>query len=226
MKRISIIPILVLIAAGGTTFAGTAEEMNEEEKDKPGPAYDLTNSASTLYWEGYKPGGMHHGTVEVVTGDALTDGNMITGGTFEIDLTTIRNDDIGNDGMRNRLVNHLKSKDFFYIEEFPRAYFEIKGVRPVEASAGDVPENSTHMVTGDMTIRGNTHEISFPAEITMEEQMIRAQTGKIKLNRTRWEVNHMSKSVFGGLKDNFINDEMVVKLDLRFDRRTAGQRGQ
>lgn len=210
--------MLVAIATGGLTFAGNGGDMNDEDEENPGPAYGLTGSKSTLYWEGFKPGGMHHGTVEAVTGEALTAGNEITGGTFEIDLTTIRNDDIENDGMRERLVNHLKSKDFFYVEKYPRAYFKITRVEPEGFPSGETSRGSTHVVTGDLTIRDNTHEISFSAEVAMDEQVIHARTGEIKLNRTRWEVNHMSRSVFAGLKDNFINDEMVVKLDLHFDR--------
>lgn len=219
MKKRSMIIVMVAMATGGMAFAETGEETTENEKEMPGPAYHLSGSESTLYWEGYKPGGMHHGTVEVVTGAARADGNGIQGGSFEIDLTTIRNDDIGNDAMRKRLVDHLKSEDFFHVEAHPRAYFEITRVEPAGTSVGGNPEGSTRMVTGDLTIRGKSREISFPAEITMDGNMIHARTGEIRLNRTKWEVNHMSRSVFSGLKDNFIRDEMVVKLDLRFERK-------
>ena len=77
---------------------------------------------------------------------------------------------------------------------------------------------ATQTITGDLTIRGNTNEISFPAEVSVDDNMIHASTEKITLDRTLWEVNHMSKSVFAELKDRFIDDEMVVKLDLHFKR--------
>lgn len=185
-----------------------------ETGDAPGPAYSLDYKKSTLYWEGSKPGGGHHGTVEVVTGVLNTSENSLVGGTFEIDMGTIRNDDIQNEGMRNRLVDHLKSEDFFYVEKYPSAHFTISGVSPYAGSKEDI--SATHMITGDLTIRGNTHRISFPAEVSMNGEMVSARTGKISLDRTRWEVNHMSKSVFAELKDSFISDEMIVKLDLQF----------
>jgi hypothetical protein len=52
----------------------------------------------------------------------------------------------------------------------------------------------------------------------MDDDMIHAKSGEIVLDRTRWEVNHMSKSIFAEMKDNFINDEMIVKLDVHLSR--------
>jgi polyisoprenoid-binding protein YceI len=208
------ITTLTLMAAAMMMSASlrASNEIAGEDNAAKGPAFAYNTSASTVYWEGTKPGGMHHGTIEVVSGNASTDGEMITGGSFELDMTTIRNEDVQNDGMRERLVNHLLSEDFFYVEKYPKASFVITGVEQMPG------ESSMHMVTGDLTIRGNTNQITFPAEITMEDQVIRARTGKIVLDRTRWEVNHMSKSVFASMKDNFIDDEMVVKLDVLLDR--------
>ena len=74
------------------------------------------------------------------------------------------------------------------------------------------------MITGDLTIRGTTHEISFPAKVTIDNETVYAKTGEILLDRTRWGVNHMSKSVFKEMKDRYIDDEMMVKLDLVLDR--------
>jgi len=174
------------------------------------PTYSLNEAKSTLYWKGSKPGGMHNGTVEVVTGTASVDGALISGGSFEIDLTTIRNEDVKNDGMRERLVDHLKSEDFFYVENYPKARFIITG-----ATAG---EGSEQVISGDLTIRGITQPIRFPAEITMDQNRIHAKTGDIVLDRTLWDVNFKSRSVFAQLKDSYIDDEMVIRLDIHFDR--------
>ena len=52
----------------------------------------------------------------------------------------------------------------------------------------------------------------------MDDQMIHATTDEIVLDRTLWQVNYKSKSVFSGLKDSFISDEMKIKLDVHFNR--------
>ncbi|HER09729.1 MAG TPA: YceI family protein [Bacteroides sp.] len=180
--------------------------------------YTLNDSNSKLHWKGFKPGGKHHGTVDVITGKVETDGDQLSRGSFEIDLKSIKNEDIGNKTIRDKLVSHLKSKDFFHVEAYPKAYFEITRVEPAGVSDSGTDNGHTHVVTGDLTIRGNTRGISFPANISQDDRMIRARTGEISLNRTKWEVNHMSRSIFAGLKDQFINDEMVVKLDLKFEK--------
>ena len=208
MKRYGF--ILLAVISGTSQMRAEGPEAGEA----PGTAYSLDYTKSTLYWEGSRPGGGHHGTVEVVTGVLNTSENSLVGGTFEIDMSTIRNDDVQNAGMRNRLVDHLKSEDFFYVEKYPSANFTITKVSPYAGSKEDI--SATHMITGDLTIRGNTHQITFPAEVSMNGEMVSARTRKISLDRTRWEVNHMSKSVFAEMKDNFIDDEMIVKLDLQF----------
>jgi polyisoprenoid-binding protein YceI len=177
-----------------------------------GPAYSFNKSESTLYWEGSKPGGKHFGTIEVINGTAVTDGDRIVSGTFEIDMKTIRNDDIKSEGSRTRFLNHLESEDFFHVEKYPTSTFKITAVESAPGNDG------MQMIKGHLTIRGNTNEVSFPAEISLTDRMIRAKTGEIRLDRTAWDVNHKSKSVFAGLKDSFIDDEFIVKLDVYLNR--------
>jgi polyisoprenoid-binding protein YceI len=208
MKRTGIILLAALM--GFSQLRAEGPEKNEI----PGPAYSLDHNRSTLYWEGSKPGGTHHGTIEVITGVLNSGEKSLAGGSFEIDMSTIRNDDLENEGMRNRLVDHLKSEDFFFVEKYPSASFTITDI--AEKSGPQADPDATHMISGDLTIRGITHNISFPAEISMDKDMVEARTGEIRLDRTRWEVNHQSKKVFAELMDNFIDDEMIIKLELHF----------
>ena len=47
--------------------------------------------------------------------------------TFIIDMSTITNTDLEDAEYNAKLVNHLKSDDFFGVEKFPTAKLEIKG---------------------------------------------------------------------------------------------------
>jgi polyisoprenoid-binding protein YceI len=209
-KKISAIALTIVLAA--TTMWASSTGSEENNSNARGPAYSYNSTESKVYWEGSKPGGTHVGTIEVVNGKVITDGNQIVGGTFNLDMATIQNEDIKNDGMRSRLLEHLRSEDFFHVEKYPVSTFEITGVEPSESGP------STHVITGNLTIRGNTREISFPAEIDMSDRLIHARSGEITLNRTLWGVNYNSKSIFAGLKDSFIDDEMVITLDVHLDR--------
>jgi len=209
-KLLSVVAALVLVA---TVIRAQADGPESSPGAASGPAYAFNEKESTLYWEGSKPGGKHFGTIEVINGSAVTDGDRIVGGTFQIDMSSIKNDDIENEGMRSRLLDHLRSEDFFYVDKFPTSTFEIKSVEPVSGA-----DPASHKITGELTIRGNTREVSFPADISMTDRAIYAKTGEISLDRTEWEVNHKSKSVFAGLKDSFIDDDMIVKLDVILER--------
>lgn len=180
-----------------------------------GPAFSLSSEKSTVSWKGTKPGGSHYGVIEVVDGVINTEGDKITGGDFTIDMTTIINEDLTNENFNQRLVGHLMSEDFFSTEKYPKAFFKITNVTK-QMSAKD-GFSANHMVTGDLTIRGNTKEISFPANIKIEGDKVYAKTGEIMLDRTEWNVNFQSKKVFANLKDSYIDDTMIVSLDLNFD---------
>ncbi len=185
-------------------------------KEPPmGPAYSLSVEKSTLHWKGTKPGGGHYGVVEMVQGDVVTDGKTITGGSFTIHMNTIECHDLDNEAMNARLVSHLKSEDFFHVEKYPEALFRITDVRPADHSK-DGKADITHTIDGELTIKGITRAISFPARISPSGNTLFATTQDIVLDRTQWNVNHMSKKVFSNLADRFIDDEMIISLDLRF----------
>ena len=87
-----------------------------------------------------------------------------------MDMTSIVNLDLEAGSKYNtKLVNHLKSEDFFSVEKFPTATFKVT---KSEAKA----EKS--LITGDLTIKGITHEISFLATVHQEGK-------KLQTERTR-----------------------------------------
>lgn len=202
--------LMAIMTSGYMAIAGERSNAEGDAMENPAPAYNLNVEKSVIYWEGSKPGGTHHGTIEVINGRASSEGNSISGGSFEIDMNSIRNLDIQKEETRQKLEGHLKSDDFFDVENFPTATFVITGVHA---------ENpGLHKITGDLTIKGISHEVSFPARISMNDQMIHAETDEFVLDRTRWGVNYKSKSIFAEIKDSFIRDEMKISLDIHFNR--------
>jgi len=183
-----------------------------------GSEYNLVTDVSELRWTGTKPGGEHYGTVKITEGVISVEKEKITGGKFTIDLNTIVNEDLTDKSFNEKLVGHLKSKDFFYVEEYPQAYFEIVSVDKVTGSSGSVGDKvvPSHNVTGNLTIRGITKSITFPAGIDISEGKVLAETNPFAIDRTQWNVSFMSKSVFAEFKDNFIDDNMIIALTLEF----------
>lgn len=208
-------------SGGQKTESSTAQEVKEGGFDK---VYGVDNALSTVEWQGYKPTGTHHGTVDIIDGMIKTENNNITGGQFTIDLNSIKVLDIDDADDNAKLTGHLKSADFFHSEKHPTATFVITSVSEYDSTAvnsekeiGDIVP--THAITGNLTMKDTTRSITFNARVAMADNMITAQTNQFFLDRVQWNVQYGSKTLFNNLKDNFINDEMgiAIKLTARTD---------
>jgi len=170
----------------------------------------VDNAASTIAWTGTKPTGQHHGKISISDGSLmLTDGKLI-GGKFVIDMNSIVDHDLNDAGDNAKLVGHLKSPDFFDVSQFPIATFEITSVS--EAAGAD---GSTHSITGNLTMKDVTRSVTLPATVKIEGNAVVASTPEFLIDRTQWNVQYGSKSIFDNLKDKFINDEIGLKIDLK-----------
>jgi polyisoprenoid-binding protein YceI len=209
--------ILASCTSGGQKAESSeAQEVKEANFDK---TYSLDASQSTLEWQGYKPTGTHHGTVNVTEGMLKTEDSKLTGGHFVIDLNSINVIDLTDPKDNAKLTGHLKSADFFDTEKYPVATFVITAVSEFDSTMmnrekeiGDIVP--THKITGNLTMKDTTRSIAFNARIAMADDMITAETNQFFLDRVQWNVRYGSKTLFSNLKDNFINDEMGIAIRL------------
>jgi polyisoprenoid-binding protein YceI len=220
MRTTTFLILAVFFTACAQSPEGTKTEAGEAQEAKQlideGTTYKVDPYNSLVNWLGTKPGGEHYGTVKVSGGEVAVVDNQIASGTFEIDLNTIVDLDIENEEFNQKLVSHLKSEDFFYVDSFPKATFEIVDVEQLsgEANLEDESFTPTHRITGNLTMRGTTKSISFDAEVDMSGNSIAAKTDQFVLDRTNWGVNFKSKKIFSQLKDDFIHDEMAISIEL------------
>ncbi len=166
-------------------------------------SYKVDASKSKVEWLAKKVTGQHNGTVALTNGNLVVTGEKITGGSFTVDMTSIACLDLTGE-WNGKLVGHLKSDDFFSVENNPSSKFEITKV--VE-SAG----NTT--IEGNLTIKGITKPISFPASISKKGNIIVA-IATIKIDRTKYDIKYGSKSFIEGIGDKAIDDEFELKVNL------------
>lgn len=176
--------------------------------------YVVDTETSEVNWVGSKPGGEHMGFVKLASGELMVEGEEVVGGTFELDMTTITDEDLEDD-KRAKLEGHLKTGDFFEVEKFPTATFEVTSVE----AAADTPDAS-HTITGNLTMKGITKSVSLPAKVEMTEEGLMASTPKFTINRTEWGVNFKS-GVLGVPKDKAIHDEIGLQIMLKAAPQTA-----
>ncbi|NHB69300.1 YceI family protein [Perlabentimonas gracilis] len=223
MKLRTIFIMMAVLAVGATSCMQSPEGEKVKSDDATEIHFaELANTVtpnlalSKVEWLGTKPTGTHYGTLSIKEGSLFVKDGELTGGVFVLDMNSIVVLDIDDPKMNENLVGHLKSADFFLVDSFPTATFKFSTVTPLELSTeveGKV--NPTHRIEGNLTMRGITRRVNFPAKIKIDEQGISAKTPQFVINRTEWNVNYGSKSVFANLKDNFIHDEIGITITIR-----------
>ena len=173
-------------------------------------SYKLEPQLSTLGWVGKKVTGQHNGTVEFKEGEVLVKGNQVVGGNFVVDMTTLKDEDIKDAGGNGKLIGHLKSDDFFSVEKNPTATFKITSLAPIKGAAADA-DNMT--VTGDVTIKGITNSITFPAKVGVKHGLP-AASGTATVDRTKYDIKFRSKSFFENLGDKVIDNDFTMTFNV------------
>jgi polyisoprenoid-binding protein YceI len=219
MKKIvylfGIATLLMACTPKNAEEAKTGEAQNVAKS--AGAEYIMNTDGSQIMWRGTKPGGEHYGTISASEGKVMYENGIVTGGKFTIDLNSIVCEDLEGD-MNARLVGHLKSEDFFYTEQYPEAVFEIVSISDFNGENPAEGVSPTHEITGNLSMRGETKSITFPAMIKIEDDRIIAKTNEFSIDRTKWGVNFKSKSVFAEFKDDFINDMINLQFEVAFDK--------
>lgn len=190
-------------------------------------------ASSTISWTGYKPAGKHFGKIPTTGGNVIVAGDQITAGSFTFDIVGLKIEDLqASDENYGKLYGHLQSADFFDAANFPTATFEITGVEPF--AGGDVvadkeefatdntpasdsslsPANPTHWISGNLTMRGTTKNIKFPAEVSINNGAVTAKAG-FNIDRTQWGLMYGDESAaVDKAKDQFIYNTVSLVLDV------------
>ena len=172
-----------------------APQINSDEKE-------VSITKSSVTWKGYKVTGSHTGTIALKSGSLSFEDSKLVGGAFVMDMNSIACTDL--EGVyKGKLEGHLKSDDFFGVENNPTARLVFTNV-----TAGD---KGVYTVKGDLTIKGKTNSILF--DLTVNEHNA---TTTLKINRAKYDVKYGSTSFFEGLKDKAIYDEFDLQVNLEF----------
>lgn len=186
--------IIIIFAATAMAFKPSATNTLE-----------VDTNASIVVWKGYKVTGEHTGTVKVKKGSIILNNGYLTGGSVEIDMTSIKDTDMEGE-YAGKLEGHLKSEDFFGTAHFPTSKFEITRV-----IAQDTKGN--YKVIGNMTIKETTKEVKFFANLSQNGSKMTFK-GKVTIDRSEYNVKYGSGSFFDGLGDKTIYDEFDLDVTL------------
>jgi polyisoprenoid-binding protein YceI len=159
----------------------------------------LDPAASSLGIVAAKVTRTHAGSFKQLSGNATLVGEQIHSVSFEVETASLTTD-------TEDLTKHLKTKDFLDVETFPKATFKSTSIVPKPAAG------ATHEITGQLTLHGVTHEISFPANVVVGPESVKG-SGEIHIDRKQFGV------VYPGLPDDLIKDDVVLKPVFVFPRK-------
>ncbi|HTF21785.1 MAG TPA: YceI family protein [Chryseolinea sp.] len=167
--------------------------------------YAIDNKESVVEWNCsmvFADKGGHTGYISISKGELMIEKRQLVSGKVEIDMNTMTDEFHGSN---NNLINHLKEADFFDVKKFPIATFAVTNV-----SSGD-EENIK--ITGNLTIKGITNSVTFPAKIKLKGRILNAD-GEVTIDRTQWDIRYGSGRFFDDLADHAISDSIQFNLKI------------
>ena len=163
---------------------------------------------SLVNWQGTKPTGAHDGLLTIKEGSIQMNGDKVQGGSFVIDMgSLVTTDPLGD--KKEALEGHLKGEDFFDVAKYPTASFAITSA---EAMPDD--NSATHLVKGNLTMKGVTKNVEFKAIVSMKDGKLQATTPKFVIDRTEWNVKYGSQKFTDKVLDSAINDNIGLSISL------------
>ncbi|HEX8517532.1 MAG TPA: YceI family protein [Bacteroidia bacterium] len=185
--------------------AVTALSFTVPAVQKNNTTYTVDTKATTATWVGKKVTGQHSGGISISKGNIISDGKNLTGGTIEFDMNSITCTDLTDPEWNGKFVGHLKNDDFFGVEKYPTAKFEL--------TKATLKEGNNYDVTGKLTIKGVTEVITFPAMIKMDSKTL-VTVATIMVNRTKFGIKYGSASFVDGIGDKAINDDFELNVNV------------
>lgn len=205
-RRVEVLPG----GLAGWKARGGALERSEIQAEKARAGrYEINVTASFVRWMGRNLFNYHTGTLALGSGYIVTEGGCLSGGKFTIDMTSLCCTDITDPALNALLVAHLRSSDFFAVDEFPTAEFVISSANLLSDATAGVPN---FRVRGDLTLRGVTRSIEFPAVVAEQNEGGLTAQALLDIDRTEWGAIYGSGKFYARLGQHVVNDHIHLHL--------------
>lgn len=162
--------------------------------------FKLNPEKSKIEWIGYGEIGdfKQNGDIKAKEGNLSLNGDHIEKALVIINMKTINHED-------KSLSDHLKKKDFFWSRKYPTAQLTFTSL-------------INNQITGELTIRGISHTITFPVEIIKNCNDIVVK-GNMRIDRTKYDIKYNSSSFFQDLGNYAIKNEFDLNFEIVFEQK-------
>lgn len=173
--------------------------------------FQLDPEKSVIRWTGKNLLNHHEGTVHFSGGEiVLNQGRLVRAG-FTINMRSLACSDLTDASFNAKLIQHLMDADFFEVAKWPDATFTAESVSPI---ASATPGTPNYKLTGLLTLRGKTDELTFPAIIGSHDGETLGAQAEVNFDRTRWGAIYGSGKFFDRLGQHLVNDLVHVHLKI------------
>jgi polyisoprenoid-binding protein YceI len=124
-------------------------------------------------------------------------------------MNSITNLDLQDEGWRGLLHRHLKSEDFFDVENYPTTTFDLHGTAAI---AGATPGTPNMEIAGSLTVKGSSRPLCFPAMVVPQADGTLKAQAALDFDRTLWNVSYGSGKLFERLGMHLVNDLASIEL--------------
>ncbi len=177
-------------------------------------SYQVNEATSVVLWKGSTSATFNTGSFQVTSSELSTKNNVIRKGKFVIPIVSIKNFNLP-DAVKNDLLDHLKSADFFNMAIHPNASFNLTRSTSYIGNGTEAISGANQYFSGEFTMIGKTLPVSFPARVEFLEDSLKLEA-TFKLDRTRWGMTYASDPALG---DHYINKEVEIHLKIQAGRK-------
>ncbi|TWF41779.1 polyisoprenoid-binding protein YceI [Chitinophaga polysaccharea] len=215
------VPAFILLATLAACGGASTDQAKTEEKKEAavasGTAYAIDTTTTTVQWRATHKGGFapRFGIIKVTDGSLNVENGTVTGGSFNVNLAALAVDPASitePDKKASDLEGHLKSGDFFDVAKYPSAKFVITGVAPYDsAKQKSLLPGATNLISGNLTLKDSTLNITFPAQITVAANDVTA-TAKFVIDRSAWGISYKTE---GSPENWMISKDVEIGFNLK-----------
>lgn len=220
MKKLSILALSAVLFAVSCKESKTDSVTTATEQavaEQTGETFTVNTDSTTVKWTAYHKGGLNprFGTTKTAGTFSVENGNLVSG-SLTSDLNTLTTDPAAvdpamSDGKTSAdLDAHLKSADFFDTTKYPSVKFDITKVEDLAAGTESKVAGANKTVSGNLTIKDKTVNVSFPAKVEVTESGL-TMVSNFTINRQDWGLAYGTE---GDPKDWMISQEVDLELNV------------
>lgn len=216
MRKI-IIPLAAFaLLASSCGNSGNKAETKEAETviettAEAASSYSQFDKNSFLKWRGSHLGGLQprFGKVFLKQVDIKTDGEKLLNAKAIVDMNSISVENFSEDEaeMKQKLTGHLASADFFKVDSFPTAVFELTKYAKNEGEYNA-------LISGNLKIMDVTKSITFKANIQINDAEVTVNSEPFIVDRRDWNLTYNVEGTEGVPVDYLISNDLEFEINL------------